>query len=52
MGLSYAAAVGSTYEIWVEFRSGMEGDDSLTYLTPGFLKTENGWKIEWYGLEK
>lgn len=45
------AAIGSAYEIWVEFWSGTE-DDSLTYLTLGFLKTENGWKIEWYGLEK
>lgn len=42
--------VGSTKEISVEFLDSTE--DSYTYLTLGFVKQAEGWKVQWYGLEK
>lgn len=36
--------------IWVEYKE--SGDDSNTYLTIQFVKTETGWKVEFYGIEK
>lgn len=50
LGTDKELPVGSTKEISLEFRAGTE--DSFTYLTMMFVKQEDGWKVQWYGLEK
>lgn len=42
--------VGSKKDISIEFQDSTE--DSYTYLTLGFVKQADGWKVQWYGLEK
>ena len=45
------AGVGTTKTVSVEFKDS-EQDDSYLYLTIEFIKQEDGWKVQFYGLEK
>jgi|GEM_PF-7044231 len=45
------ADVGTTKTVSVEFKDS-EQDDSYLYLTIEFIKQEDGWKVQFYGLEK
>ena len=45
------AEIGSIQTASVEFKN-TEQDDSYLYLTIEFIKQEDGWKIQFYGLEK
>ena len=50
LGTEENLPAGSTKEISLEFLDSTE--DSYTYLTLGFVKQAEGWKVQWYGLEK
>jgi len=43
--------IGTVQTISIEFKDSEE-DDSYLYLTIEFIKQEDGWKIQFYGLEK
>ena len=47
---SMQANVGDECELSLEFR--LPNEDSLTYLTVGFVKEDIGWKVGYYGMEK
>lgn len=47
---SVQADVGDECELSLEFR--LPNEDSLIYLTVGFVKEDTGWKVSSYGLEK
>ena len=47
---SVQADVGDECELSLEFR--LANEDSLTYLTVGFVKEDTGWKVGYYGMEK
>lgn len=50
LGTDESLPVGSTRDLSLEFQDSTE--DSYTYLSAGLVKQENGWKVQWYGLEK
>ena len=47
---SMQADVGDECELSLEFC--LPNEDSLTYLTVGFVKEDTGWKVGYYGMEK